>query len=91
MRIQNVFLKEYEINKVNSIGGCMPISKELKKRIHRICGKCKHGGSHFKLRDGTHLHCDIVASKQEAEGRIDPWDSLRRWFDKCDQDQWATK
>ena len=50
------------------------------KQKPKVCGNCKHGGEHFKIKNlGTHLHCEHP--KEEVRGE-DGWGTLREWYNK---------
>jgi hypothetical protein len=50
----------------------------------KICYNCKHSGTHFKLSDGTHMHCEHPSYEKEGKaGNLSPWETLRKWWDKC--------
>jgi hypothetical protein len=47
------------------------------------CGTCAHGGEHFKLPSGTHLHCGHPEIADTPYARESAWETLREWYSTC--------
>ena len=59
-------------------------------RPQKKCGPCRNAGAHFRLHDGTHMHCghpneDVRDIPPKGTG----WGTLRRWFNSCES--WEAK
>lgn len=50
------------------------------------CGNCRYGGTHFKLGQTTHLHCEHPDEKIAGEVG---WGTLREWYSTCSE--WKAK
>lgn len=53
------------------------------------CYNCKFSGDAFKVAGITHHHCHgpEYEAKDNAGEYISPWDTLREWWDTCEDHQ----
>jgi hypothetical protein len=65
------------------------------KRIRKRCHNCIFAGEMFRIIGKGHLHCthpnmDKPESWYDKESRS-PWDSLREFWDTCDEHKFKEK
>ena len=53
------------------------------------CYNCKFATEGFKVGNLTHHHCcgPEYEAKDKAGEFVSPWDTLREWYDTCDDHQ----
>ncbi len=52
------------------------------------CYHCKFAGDRFSVAGKTHVHCEnreLYPEEKCMAGEVDPWETLREWWDTCDK------